>query len=111
MASRRNSHKEQRITKTVMIIISLMLCFLIFDNWLGMTLAQNDALPSYIFDFTDADEVCYRAGEGIVLYPHEAHLPGRAVQNEMAIKKAVVKLAVSCVRYGEDGRAEVDWNE
>ena len=41
------------------------------------------------YSFSSADAVTYRVGEGIVLYPNEAHLPGRAVDGAMVIKKAV----------------------
>ena len=36
--------------------------------------------------------VSYRTGEAIVLFPADAHLPGRAVNAPMTIKKAIVKL-------------------
>ena len=48
------------------------------------------------YDFDENSEsVCYKAGEAVVLYPEEAHLPNRAVGEPMAIKKAVIKVAVS----------------
>lgn len=50
------------------------------------------------YTFKEALEVCYRAGEGIVLLPDEAHLPGRAVQAPMAVKKAVMKLDYLALR-------------
>ena len=62
MSHQKYTHKEQRITKTVMIMISLVLCFLIFDNWLGMTLAQNDALPSYTGKCTKYVDMYYLRG-------------------------------------------------
>ena len=39
-----------------------------------------------------AEAVTYAAGEAVVLYPEEAHLPGRAAGEPMTIKKAVLKL-------------------
>ena len=49
-----------------------------------------------LYDFDENSEsVCYKAGEAVVLYPEEAHLPNRAVGEPMAIKKAVIKVAVS----------------
>ena len=44
------------------------------------------------YSFENADEVTYATGEGVVLYPAEAHLPGRAVGEPMTIKKAVLKI-------------------
>ena len=51
--------------------------------------AQKDAS---FHSFDKADVVTYRAGEGVVLYPNEAHLPCLAVSEPMTVKKAVVKL-------------------
>lgn len=49
-----------------------------------------------LYDFDEnSNSVCYKAGEAIVLYPEEAHLPNRAVGEPMAIKKAVIKISVS----------------
>lgn len=42
--------------------------------------------------FDQADEVIYRTGEAVVLYPVDAHLPGRAVKAPTTIKKAVMKV-------------------
>ena len=39
-----------------------------------------------------AEAVTYAAGEAVILYPEEAHLPGRAAGEPMTIKKAVLKL-------------------
>ena len=46
------------------------------------------ALPS------DAQPVAYRTGEAVVLFPRDAHLPGRATGTPMTVKKAVLKLKV-----------------
>jgi biofilm protein TabA len=51
--------------------------------------AEKDAA---FHSFTDAEAVTYKAGECVVLYPVEAHLPNRAVNEPMAIKKAVMKV-------------------
>ncbi len=40
------------------------------------------------------DSAFYKSGEGIALFPNEAHLPNRAVGEAMNIKKAVIKLKV-----------------
>ena len=48
------------------------------------------------YDFDEKSEsVCYKSGEAVILYPEEAHLPNRALGEPMAIKKAVIKIAVS----------------
>ncbi len=44
------------------------------------------------YQWTSADEVTYKTGEGVVLYPIEAHLPGCAVNDAKTIKKAVIKI-------------------
>ena len=46
------------------------------------------------YAWQSADSVTYRSGEAVVLYPAEAHLPGRAVNAPMTIKKAVLKIKV-----------------
>ena len=49
-----------------------------------------------LYDFDEKSEsVCYKSGEAIILYPEDAHLPNRAVNEPMPIKKAVVKVAMS----------------
>ena len=48
-----------------------------------------------MYAWSTADEVTYKAGEAIILTPEEAHLPNRAVNQPMAIKKAVVKIKYS----------------
>ena len=44
------------------------------------------------YAWESAEAVIYRGGEAVVLFPEEAHLPGRAVGEPMTIKKAVLKL-------------------
>lgn len=44
------------------------------------------------YAWENAEAVTYRSGEAVVLYPAEAHLPGRAAHEPMTIKKAVLKL-------------------
>lgn len=51
--------------------------------------AQKDAS---FHSFEQADEVSYQAGEAVILYPDEAHLPCLVVNEPMTVKKAVVKL-------------------
>ncbi|MBQ8320390.1 MAG: YhcH/YjgK/YiaL family protein [Clostridia bacterium] len=40
----------------------------------------------------EGESVTYQSGEGVVLYPEEAHLPGLAVKESKLVKKAVVKI-------------------
>ena len=44
------------------------------------------------YKWTAGDTVLYADGEGVVLYPEEAHLPGLAVNGSKTVKKAVVKI-------------------
>ena len=49
-----------------------------------------------LYDFDEKSEsISYETGEAIVLYPPEAHLPNRAADEPMKIKKAIIKIAVS----------------
>ena len=52
----------------------------------------DDKKDRSFFSFEAADEVTYATGEGVVLYPAEAHLPGCAINKTQTIKKAVVKI-------------------
>ncbi len=51
--------------------------------------AEKDVL---FYQTKKADKICYQAGQAVILYPEDAHLPGRAVRAPMTIKKAVLKL-------------------
>ncbi len=42
--------------------------------------------------FEKYEAVCVAKGEAAILYPADAHLPGRAVSAPMAVKKAVMKI-------------------
>ena len=53
-----------------------------------------------LFAFRPCPYVDYKAGEGIVLYPEEAHLPGRAVGEPVSMKKAVMK--INCAKLRKD---------
>ena len=53
----------------------------------------DEAKDIAFYAWESAQEVNYRSGEAVVLYPAEAHLPGRAVNAPMTIKKAVLKLS------------------
>ena len=55
-------------------------------------MSVDAAKDAAFYSFEGADEVTYKAGECVVLYPVEAHLPCRAVSEPMPIKKAVIKL-------------------
>lgn len=52
----------------------------------------NPAKDAAFYDFDAAETVTYTAGECVVLYPNEAHLPCLAVNEPMTVKKAVMKL-------------------
>lgn len=56
-----------------------------------------------LFAFVPCPYVDYKAGECVVLYPEEAHLPGRAVGEPVSMKKAVMK--INCKRLGKDKKA------
>ena len=65
-----------------------------YKNREGLTVtkplnAEKDVL---FFAYVPSEYVDYKAGECVVLYPVEAHLPNRAVNEPMAIKKAVMKV-------------------
>ena len=52
---------------------------------------END----YAFFFYDkAEEIIYKKGEAIVLYPNDAHSPDRMVKDPVLRKKAVMKIRV-----------------
>ncbi len=51
--------------------------------------AEKDVI---FFESACGETVCTKAGEAAVLFPDEAHLPGRAVNAPMTIKKAVMKV-------------------
>lgn len=56
---------------------------------------EYDEVNDYAFFFYDkADEVIYRKGEAIVLYPNDAHSPDRMVTVPTMRKKAVMKIRV-----------------
>ena len=44
------------------------------------------------YSWKQGEAVTYQDGEGVVLYPEEAHLPGLAVNESKLVKKAVVKI-------------------
>lgn len=46
----------------------------------------------------NADFITYKSGEGIVLFPCDAHTPNIAVGEPRANKKAVIKLKISCIK-------------
>ena len=54
--------------------------------------AYNEAKDRCFYKWQKADTVTYQTGEAVVLYPIEAHLPGRAVNEEKTVKKAVMKV-------------------
>ena len=56
------------------------------------TVPLNEAKDVLFFAYEPSPYVDYLPGECVVLYPDEAHLPGRAVSHSMTVKKAVMKL-------------------
>ncbi len=44
------------------------------------------------YTYTTADEVICRAGEAVIFYPEDGHLPNLAVGESAFVKKAVVKV-------------------
>lgn len=59
---------------------------------LAVTKPMNEAKDVGFFAYVPSLHVDYKAGECVVLYPEEAHLPGRAVTTPVTAKKAVMKL-------------------
>lgn len=73
-----------------------------YKNREGLTVtkplnAEKDVL---FFAYEPSPHVDYKAGECVVLYPEEAHLPGRAVNAPITAKKAVMKLNCAKLRKG-----------
>ena len=59
----------------------------------------NEGGDAALYEFSDKSEsVCYKSGEAIVLYPCEAHLPNRVVNEPKKIKKAILKIALSLAK-------------
>ena len=67
---------------------------ILYADKAGLPLATpyNEAKDVAFYDFETADEVTFKTGECVVLFPAEAHLPCRAVNEPMTVKKAVIKL-------------------
>lgn len=59
---------------------------------LAVTKPMDAAKDVGFFAYTPCPYVDYKAGECVVLYPEEAHLPGRATNAPITAKKAVMKL-------------------
>lgn len=59
---------------------------------LTVTEPYNAEKDIAFYAWENAEAVTYRSGEAVILYPEEAHLPGRAAGEPMTIKKAVLKL-------------------
>ena len=59
----------------------------------------NEGGDAALYQFGENSEaVCYKAGEAIILYPCEAHLPNRTVSESMKIKKAILKIAITLAK-------------
>ena len=59
---------------------------------LTVTKPMNAEKDVGFFAYVPSPHVDYKAGECVVLYPEEAHLPGRAITASITAKKAVMKL-------------------
>ena len=59
---------------------------------LSPSVPYNAEIEAAFYPCDGFARVTYRAGEAIVLFPADAHLPGRAVTEPMTVKKAIVKL-------------------
>lgn len=59
---------------------------------LTATTELNTQKDVIFYGFVPSPYVDYKAGECVILYPEEAHLPSRAVNAPLTAKKAVVKL-------------------
>jgi len=59
---------------------------------LTVTEPYNAEKDIAFYAWENAEAVTYTAGEAVVLYPEEAHLPCRAANKPMTIKKAVLKI-------------------
>ena len=66
-----------------------------YTNIEGLTVTkprpENSDNTLFAFD-ERADFVCITSGEGVILYPGEAHTPNKAPGEPMEIKKAVIKI-------------------
>ncbi len=65
---------------------------------LTVTKPMNEEKDVGFFAYVPSPCVDYKAGECVVLYPEEAHLPGRAVSTSTTVKKAVMKLNCAKLR-------------
>ena len=59
---------------------------------LKVTVPLNEAKDVLFYAYEPSPYVDYLPGECVILYPEEAHLPGRAISGSMTVKKAVMKL-------------------
>lgn len=59
---------------------------------LTVTVSFNLEKDVTFYSFHPTDEAISHAGEGVVIYPNDAHLPERAVTHPKTIKKAVIKI-------------------
>lgn len=65
---------------------------------LTVTKPMDTAKDVGFFAYAPSEHVDYKAGECVVLYPEEAHLPGRTVGASVTAKKAVMKLNCAKLR-------------
>lgn len=60
----------------------------------GRVVTAYDADRDIAFLDGAASLITLRAGDFAVLYPHDAHLPGRCIQQPAVVRKVVVKVAI-----------------
>ncbi|MBO5945468.1 MAG: YhcH/YjgK/YiaL family protein [Clostridia bacterium] len=59
----------------------------------------NEDGDAALYSFNEkSDAVTYKSGEAIILYPCEAHLPNRTVNEPVQIKKAILKIALTLAK-------------
>lgn len=62
---------------------------------LKVTDEYNEVKDRAFYAWETGESVVYKSGEGVVLYPEEAHLPGLVVTESKTVKKAVMKIKVN----------------
>ena len=83
---------HEKFIDVQMVIAGEEKIFVAEKNLLALVTPYDEAKDIAFYAWENAEAVTYRSGEAVVLYPAEAHLPGRAAHEPMTIKKAVLKL-------------------
>ena len=71
-----------------------------YRNREGLTVTRpyNEKNDAMFFKYEQSPSVDYKAGECIVFYPEDAHMPGCAIGEPVVAKKAVVKISVKLIK-------------